>query len=113
MVLWLLAELAVSTVGGYNIAKGMYNMYKDADNLKDEYKKHRRTVKEYRKIQLNQKDELTESQFERQRGEFVVVEDYTGHGESGEITNDTDHGETENNKSSEITSHNALPQDSE
>lgn len=102
MVLWVLAELAVSTVGGYNIAKGMYNMYKDADKLKDDYKKHRRTVKEYRKMQLNQKDELTASQFERQKDQFVVVENYTGGDDLGCSEN-----------SDEITPHNALPQDSE
>lgn len=71
MVLWGVVELAVSAVGAYNIAKGVYNMYRDAEEIKNQYRSHQRTVEQYRNAQnINS---LTESQYDRYEGEFMVL----------------------------------------
>ena len=74
MVLWGIVELAVSAVGMYNITKGMYNMYCDAEEIKGQYRKHQQTTEEYRRAQhLAAIDPLTESQYSRFEGDFMVL----------------------------------------
>jgi hypothetical protein len=74
MVIWGIVEIAVSAVGAYNIAKGAYNMYCDAEVIKNQYREHQRTTEEYRRAQsLAPSDPLTESQYHRYEGEFMVL----------------------------------------
>ena len=48
MVLWAITEFAVSTVGTYNIIKGIYNMYLDAETIKKQYRVHQKISEEYK-----------------------------------------------------------------
>ncbi len=74
MVLWGIVELTVSAVGAYNIIKGVYNMYCDAEEIKNQYRSNQRTTEEYRRAQIgNRVDPLTESQYGRYEGEFMVL----------------------------------------
>jgi len=78
MVIWGVIELAVSAVGAYNLAKGAYNMYCDAEDVKNQYRQHQKTTKEYRRAQLSDREPpLTESQFGRYEGEFLVLTEST------------------------------------
>ena len=78
MVIWGIVEIAISAVGAYNIAKGAYNMYCDAEVVKNQYRQHQRTTEEYRRAQLaERRDPLTESQFDRYEGEFMVLNEST------------------------------------
>lgn len=73
MALWAIVELTVSTVGAYNLAKGIYNMYRDAEEIKTQYRQHQQTAKQYRKAQPVKEVSLTESQYHRYEGEFMVL----------------------------------------
>ena len=73
MVIWGIVELTVSAVGAYNIVKGVYNMYCDTEKLKNQYRSHQRITEQYRRTQLGDYDHLTESQFHRYEGEFVIL----------------------------------------
>jgi len=74
MGIWILIEVAVSAVGAYNIVKGAYNMYKDAETVKDQYREHQKITEEYLRTQgVKHQDPLTESQFDRQNDAFVVL----------------------------------------
>jgi hypothetical protein len=74
MVLWLVIEAAISAVGAYNIAKGVYNMYKDADVIKNEYKRHQRTSEQYKLAQLRKRRPvLTDTQYDRYEDEFALL----------------------------------------
>lgn len=75
MVIWAVVELTVSAVGAYNLAKGVYNMYRDAEEIKNQYRQHQKTTEQYRRAQNGQNnDPLTESQFNRYEGEFIVLD---------------------------------------
>ena len=73
MVFWVVIELAISSVGAYKIAKGVYNMYCDAEEIKNQYRQHQKTTEEYRRAQLPGRNPLTESQYHRYEGEFMVL----------------------------------------
>ena len=74
MALWGVVEIAVSAVGAYNIVKGAYNMYCDAEVIRDQYRQHQKTTEQYRRAQLDDTDNLlTESQYHRYEGEFMVL----------------------------------------
>lgn len=72
MVLWGIVELGISTVGAYNILKGIYNMYKDAEDIKDQYRQNQDITEQYRRVQ-QAIDPLTESQYNRFEGEFLIL----------------------------------------
>ena len=72
MVLWGIVELGISTVGAYNILKGIYNMYKDAEDIKDQYRQNQAITEQYRSVQ-QEIDPLTNSQYSRFEGEFLVL----------------------------------------
>lgn len=74
MALWGVIELAVTTVGTYNIFKGFYNMYCDAEKIKDEYRSHQKITKDYLQAQGVKYNPLTESQFQRFEDEFLVMQ---------------------------------------
>ena len=74
MVVLFIVEAVVSAVGAYNITKGVYNMYCDADKIKRQYRHHQRIAEEYLIAQgNNRRDPLTESQFERYEDNFIVL----------------------------------------
>lgn len=74
MALWAIMELTVSTVGAYNLVKGVYNMYRDAEEIKTQYRQHQHTAEQYRRAQRkNKRDSLTESQYHRYEGEFMIL----------------------------------------
>ena len=74
MVLWSIVELTITTVSTYNMVKGMYNMYCDAEKLKQEYRNHQHSVNEYLRT-INKTDiKITESQYHRVEGEFMILE---------------------------------------
>jgi hypothetical protein len=73
MVVWELVEIGVSIVGAYNIIKGAYNMYCDAEVVKTQYREHQRITDEYRRAQNPNFESLTESQFHRYEDDFVVL----------------------------------------
>lgn len=66
-------ELTLSAVGVYNFVKGVYNMYCDAEEIKNQYREHQKTMYEYKLAQNVMETSLTESQFHRFEGEFVVL----------------------------------------
>ncbi len=72
MALWGIVEITVSAVGAYNLVKGMYNMYCDAEHIKNQYRTHQNTTEQYRKSQSTNYS-LTESQYHHCEGEFVVL----------------------------------------
>ena len=72
--MWGFVELAVSTVGAYNIVKGVYNLYCDTEYIKNQYRTHQATADQYRKSQLHKSVyKLTESQFQHYEGEFMIL----------------------------------------
>lgn len=71
MALWAIVELTVSSVGVYNLMKGVYNMYCDAEEIKTQYRQHQTTAEQYRRAQAGRS--LTESQYDRYEGEFMVL----------------------------------------
>lgn len=73
MVLWGIVEIAISTVGVYNVAKGIYNIYCDAENIKEQYRNHQKITEQYLRTQKIKKCSLTESQYDRFEGEFIVL----------------------------------------
>lgn len=78
MVLGAIIELTVSVVGVYNLAKGAYNMYCDVDKIKKQYRDHQHITEEYRRSQVGKGiDHLTDSQYHRYEGEFIVLEERT------------------------------------
>jgi len=72
MVLWGIVEIGMSTVGAYNIIKGLYNMYKDAEEIKDQYRESKAITNQYIRIQ-NGIDPLTQSQYNRFEGDFLLL----------------------------------------
>lgn len=72
MVLWILFEAAVSTVATYNFVKGAYTMYRDVEHIKEQYRDHQKNIEDYLRAQ-GPHDSMTESQFTRFEGEFVVL----------------------------------------
>lgn len=66
-------ELTVSAVGSYNVIKGLYNMYHDAEKIKKQYREHQRITEQYKNTQNLQPDYLTESTYQRFEGEFLVL----------------------------------------
>lgn len=76
MVLWGLIEITVTTVGTYNIIKGIYNIYRDAEKVKEKYKSHKTVTQEYLRTQgIQQINELTDSQYKRLEDDFLLIED--------------------------------------
>lgn len=73
MAFWGIFELAMSAVGVYNIIKGSYCMYRDAENIKDQYRQHQRLSDEYKRAQLLLGNPLTDSQYHRLEGEFLLL----------------------------------------
>ena len=71
MALWAIVELTISTVGTYNLVKGVYNMYRDAEEIKTQYRQHQHTAEQYRRAQTGHS--LTESQYDRYEGEFMIL----------------------------------------
>lgn len=74
MVLFVLFELTVSAVGLYNLAKGAYSMYCDAEEIKNQYRQHQRTAEEYIRVQNKPEDLLTESQYQNHEDEFLIMD---------------------------------------
>ncbi len=72
MVLWGIIEITVSAVGGYNVIKGIYNMYCDAEKIKRQYREHQKITEQYR-AQNSSQDQLTESTYQRFEGEFLIL----------------------------------------
>lgn len=72
MVIWFAVEIVVSAVGMYNISKGVYNMYRDAETIKKKHRQHQKTIEEYRNACTDSKS-LTESQYHRYEGEFLIL----------------------------------------
>ena len=76
MVLWGLIELTISTVGAYNIIKGLYGIYTDAEKVKEKYKSHKHIKEEYLRDQgLIEKNRMTESQYTKLEDEFLLIKD--------------------------------------
>ena len=73
MVLWGIVELGMSTVGVYNILKGLYNMYQDAETIKKQYRENQAITDQYLHVQKKQVNPLTQSQYTRFEGEFLVL----------------------------------------
>ena len=73
MAFWGIVEITVSAVGAYNLVKGMYSMYCDAEHIKDQYRTHQNTTEQYRRTHSTYHHLLTESQYHRCEGEFVVL----------------------------------------
>ena len=74
MALWGIIEITISAVGAYNLVKGVYNMYCDAEVIKNQYRTHQRTTEQYRRAQsADHQDSLTESQNHRYEGEFIIL----------------------------------------
>ena len=75
MVVWIFIEVAVATVGAYNLLKGAHNMYCDAESIKEQYRNHQKVTEEYFRTQGLTKniDPLTESQFARFEDEFMIL----------------------------------------
>ena len=71
MIFWSIIELAISTVGGYNIVKGMYNIYCDAEEIKNQYRKNHKLTEQYKDIQCSHN--LTESTYQRFEGDFLIL----------------------------------------
>lgn len=72
MIVWGLIELAVSTVGSYNIIKGIYNIYCDAEEIKNQYRKSQKLTEAYKTAQkIN--NSLTESTFHRFEDDFLII----------------------------------------
>lgn len=71
MSLW---GLVISTVGFYNIIKGIYSMYCDADGIKNQYRLHQKVINDYKQTQNYKKqNRLTESQYHLYEHEFVLL----------------------------------------
>ena len=77
MVIWFIVEAVVSAVGVYNITRGVYNMYCDAEKVKKEYRKHQRTAEEYCAAQIKASDQLSESQFHQYENNFILLNQST------------------------------------
>lgn len=73
MVLWAVMELSMSAVWAYGLAKSMYGMYRDAEDMKDQYRKYVQTTDQYIKAQTDGLDRLTESQYNSIQDEFYVI----------------------------------------
>ena len=73
MVIMGVIQVVGSAIGAYNLVKGAYNMYCDAEVIKNQYRQHQRIVDEYRDAQTEKHDILTDSQFHRYENEFLVV----------------------------------------
>ena len=74
MAFWGVVELTVSAVGAYNLMKGVYNMYRDAEEVKTQYRQYQKTTEQYRRAQDRKNtNPLTESQYHRYEGEFMVL----------------------------------------
>ena len=74
IMIFTLIELTISSVGAYNIAKGLYNMYRDAEIIKQEYRNHKELTKQYKRAQQDgQPDVLTDSQYIRMEGQFQII----------------------------------------
>ena len=71
MVLLGIVEIAVYIVSGYNLARGFYDFYTDANKIKKTYKEHQRISKQY--TVLTTKPNLTESTYSRFEGEFLII----------------------------------------
>jgi len=73
-MIFALIELTVSSVGAYNIIKGLYNMYCDAEVIKQEYRNHREMTIHYRQAQQNgTTNSLSETQYRRMEGQFEMI----------------------------------------
>jgi hypothetical protein len=72
-MVWGLFEIAISAVGVYNVLKGVYNIYKDAEHIKTEYKQQSNIIKTYKELQFNNNQSLTESQYVRKTDDFIVI----------------------------------------
>jgi len=66
-------ELAFSAIGAYNLIKGAYNMYCDAETIKNQYRQQQREMYKYKQAQNAVNPFLTESQFHRVENEFIVL----------------------------------------
>jgi len=74
MVLFAIIELTVSSVGAYNIIKGLYNMYCDAEVIKEDYRNHQEITRQYKQAQQNGNPSLlTETQYRRMEGQFELI----------------------------------------
>lgn len=74
MVLWAAMELSMSAVWVYGMAKSMYNMYCDAEEMKNQYRKYVKTTDQYIKAQTDGLDRLTESQYIEMKNDFYVID---------------------------------------
>ena len=72
MIIWGLIELTISTVGGYNLVKGLYNMYRDAEEIKNQYRRNQKLTEQYKVVQGTH-NTLTESTYHRFEGDFLVL----------------------------------------
>ena len=66
-------EIAFSIIGAYNLVRGAYNMYCDAEEIKNQYRRQQKEMYEYRRAQNALNTSLTESQFHRVENEFIVL----------------------------------------
>ena len=73
MAFWCVFELAMSAVGIYNILKGSYSMYQDAETVKNQYRQHQRLTDEYKRAQHLLGNPLTESQYHRLTDDFLLL----------------------------------------
>lgn len=72
MVLWII-EIAITAVGSYNIIKGVYNIYTDANKIKKTYDKTKKNLSYYKNIDLFKSIDMTESQYKTEEDEFVIL----------------------------------------
>ena len=67
----------LSALGVYNITKGMYNMYKDAEKLKTQYDKYQKITEQYSKFfkdnDCDDEQDLTISQYEKYQDDFLII----------------------------------------
>jgi len=74
MAFWAAVEITLSAMGMYNITKGFYSMYCDADEIKTKYNNHKKTKEQYHISQTkNNNDPLTESQYINYKNDFIIL----------------------------------------
>jgi len=69
-----LINITFTIVGAYNFVKGIYNMYCDAQKIKDEYKDYQKNIYNYKREQHLINTSLTESMYHRMEEEFLILQ---------------------------------------
>ena len=76
----------LSAVGAYNIIKGAWSMYSDAQSIRDRYQEYRHLSYKYRREQNVLSSPMSESQCVRTIDEFYILDDSPIEGSSGPTT---------------------------